>query len=75
MNGSQRKSGVQGERDPYGAGLVNRKLRIIKAPFSARPVGILTNLSLDRNLGLIVPPSRPDTSLRLWRTSQNAPIC
>jgi hypothetical protein len=46
------------ELDPYEAHLVNDKLRIHKAPLSARPVGILTNLARGRNLRLINPASR-----------------
>ena len=52
------KSVTHDEPEPYGAGLVSRKLQIKKAPILARPVGILTNLSFGRNLELIVPPSR-----------------
>lgn len=46
------------EPEPYEAGLVERKLRIIKPPLEARAIGILTNVSIGRDMRLIPSSSR-----------------
>lgn len=46
------------EPDPYEAGLVSRKLRIIKNPLPARATGVLTNIGISRDMPLIPSASR-----------------